>query len=165
MNARNVDIQAFRPGKPMTVIALFDQNGESVLMCDHKKQHGSNFVGGKVENGDTPEQAALRELAKETGVTAKNLKNGRLQLTRHELTNSAAMGDFELYVYCGQLEGEVQLREETNSLYWTNGPHLIQNAFGWDCWVYLNESAELLGLNKRMGLVRPEWLRHLTGQI
>lgn len=42
---------------------------------DNKKAGYYDIPGGKIEDGETAEQAALRELKEETGIIAKNLKN------------------------------------------------------------------------------------------
>lgn len=42
---------------------------------DNKKAGYYDIPGGKIEDGETAEQAAIRELKEETGITAKNLKN------------------------------------------------------------------------------------------
>jgi 8-oxo-dGTP diphosphatase len=56
---------------PVVAVALLDRQGQ-VLMQQRPlgKQHGGlwEFPGGKVEAGESPQQAAARELAEELGV-------------------------------------------------------------------------------------------------
>ncbi|GLC88153.1 NUDIX domain-containing protein [Lysinibacillus piscis] len=46
---------------------------ENKWLCTIHKQRGVEVPGGKVEAGETLEQAAIREVFEETGVHAKNL--------------------------------------------------------------------------------------------
>ncbi|MGE8049761.1 NUDIX domain-containing protein [Pseudomonas monteilii] len=64
------------PGKKNEVIkaratVLCTQNGRLLLV--RKKGGGWNFPGGAIESGETPEQAAVRELAEEVGLRADRL--------------------------------------------------------------------------------------------
>lgn len=51
------------------------QNSEGkFLIALHKSNGAANFPGGKIEPGETPEQAAIRETYEETGVLLANLR-------------------------------------------------------------------------------------------
>lgn len=55
---------------------LFLQKGDEVLLAMKKRGFGEgkwNGVGGKLEESETPEQAAIRETEEEIGVTPRNL--------------------------------------------------------------------------------------------
>jgi mutator protein MutT len=59
------------------VTILFLQREGELLLAMKKRGFGEgkwNGVGGKVEPGETPEQAAIRECQEEAGVTPRNLK-------------------------------------------------------------------------------------------
>lgn len=59
-------------GKKLAALALLWKNGE-VLAVSRKNNHEDlGFPGGKVDPGETPEQAMVRELREETGCIAKS---------------------------------------------------------------------------------------------
>lgn len=61
-------------GKPVTLCLLVDDN--NVLLALKKKGFGTgkwNGVGGKVEDGEMIEEAAIRETQEEIGVTPKDI--------------------------------------------------------------------------------------------
>ena len=71
-----------------------------------------NFVGGKVEENETNEEAAYRELFEETGISNKDVKLDHfMDLNYFKYENN-------LQVYYGILKHEVNLVEEKNKLEW-----------------------------------------------
>ena len=99
----------------MNCIVVFNRGKDSVLFCKRKKEPYAgllNFVGGKVEVGETSEDAAYRELWEETGI-------GRQQLCLYRLMDiTYYCQEFVLEMYVGKLEEDVTLREEKNPLLW-----------------------------------------------
>lgn len=95
----------------------FDKNKEKLLFCKRAKNPYKgllNFVGGKVEPGETSEHAAYRELFEETGIVRRDIKLHRLMdMTYYQQ-------QFVLEMYVGILEYDVPLIEEVNSLEWIN---------------------------------------------
>jgi len=55
-----------------TVIVVFDSAGRLVL-CRHKDRSTWETPGGHIEPGETPAEAAARELFEETGIVPKDL--------------------------------------------------------------------------------------------
>ena len=65
----------------MNCIVLFNRKKDGILFCRRRKdpyQGKYNFVGGKVEKGESSLDAAYRELEEETGITAGDVSLHRL---------------------------------------------------------------------------------------
>ena len=62
--------------KAYNAVAVFSPDGKSVLMCERKADPYKglkNFVGGKIEPGESGEKAAYRELFEETGIASEQI--------------------------------------------------------------------------------------------
>lgn len=101
--------------KHCNCIVVFDKNKEKLLFCKRAKNPYKgllNFVGGKLEQGETSDYAAYRELFEETGIARKDIKLHRLMdMTYYQQ-------QFVLEMYVGILKYDVPLVEEVNSLEW-----------------------------------------------
>ena len=101
--------------KHSNCIVVFDKDKEKVLFCKRKKEPFKglyNFVGGKVESGETSEEAAYRELQEETGIARTDIRLFRLMdFTYYHM-------EFVLEIYVGVLNKTVELHEEVNPLEW-----------------------------------------------
>ena len=96
-------------------IAVFDEAREKCLFCLRQKDPYKgryNFVGGKVEPGETSETAAYRELEEETGLSRDRIRLHRVMDLRYY------QAGFSLEIYAGILHGPASLREEKNPLLW-----------------------------------------------
>ena len=77
---------------------------------NNKKAGYYEIPGGKIEDGETPQQTAIREMKEETGLIIKNLKyKGNLII---EYPNRVF--DFDMFL-CNECEGEPQEFEENTS--------------------------------------------------
>lgn len=86
----------------------------------NKKTGYYEIPGGKIEEGETPEQTAIREMKEETGVTVKNLKyKGNMII---EYPNR--IFDFDVFI-TNESEGEPQEFEE-NTSEWIKIKELLQ---------------------------------------
>jgi len=93
------------------VTGIIDKDGK-ILMIKRAKKEGDlvwAFPGGKVEFGETKEQACIREIFEETGITVKikEILGERVHPnTQVNLT----------YFLCDYLSGEIKILDETEIL-------------------------------------------------
>ena len=139
--------------RKFNLIVVFNEDLTKTLFCIRAKEPYRglyNFVGGKVEDNETNDEAAYRELFEETGISNKDIELDHfMDLNYFKYENN-------LQVYYGILKHEVTLVEEKNKLEWVtindelldnskfagnyNIPHIIRQIK-----VYLNNGT---GINK-----------------
>ena len=101
--------------KKLNLIVVFNKNLEKALFCIRAKEPYKgmyNFVGGKVEEGETNDEAAYRELFEETGIARSDIE------LEHFMDLNYFKYDNNLQVYYGILDHDVTLVEEKNKLEW-----------------------------------------------
>ena len=112
--------------RELNLIVVFNANLEEVLFCIRAKEPYKglyNFVGGKVEEDETNDEAAYRELFEETGISHNDIELDHfMDLNYFKYENN-------LQVYYGILKHEVNLVEEKNKLEWvTIDNELLNNS-------------------------------------
>ena len=112
--------------RKLNLIVVFNEDLSKTLFCIRAKEPYKglyNFVGGKVEENETNEEAAYRELFEETGISNKDVKLDHfMDLNYFKYENN-------LQVYYGILKHEVNLVEEKNKLEWvTINDELLNNS-------------------------------------
>ena len=112
--------------RKLNLIVVFDADLKKVLFCIRAKEPYKglyNFVGGKVEENETNDEAAYRELYEETGISNKDIELDHfMDLNYFKYENN-------IQVYYGVLKHEVTLVEENNKLEWvTLSDELLDNS-------------------------------------
>ena len=103
--------------RKLNLVVVFNSDLNKVLFCIRAKDPYKglyNFVGGKVENGETNDEAAYRELFEETGISSKDV------VLDHFMDLNYFKYENNIQVYYGILKHEVTLVEEKNKLEWVN---------------------------------------------
>ena len=103
--------------RKLNLIVVFSKNLDKVLFCIRAKEPYKglyNFVGGKVEENESNDEAAYRELFEETGIGKEDIKLDHfMDLNYFKYENN-------IQVYYGILKKEVTLVEEKNKLEWVS---------------------------------------------
>ena len=101
--------------RKLNLIVVFNTNSDKVLFCIRAKEPYKglcNFVGGKVEENESNDNAAYRKLFEKTGISNQNIE------LEHFMDLNYFKYENNLQVYYGILKHEVDLVEEKNKLEW-----------------------------------------------
>lgn len=101
--------------RKLNLIVVFSNDLNKSLFCIRAKEPYKglyNFVGGKVEENETNDEAAYRELFEETGISSKDIE------LEHFMDLNYFKYENNIQVYYGILQHEVTLVEEKNKLEW-----------------------------------------------
>ena len=102
------------------LVAVFNKEQDKMLMCKRLKNPYLglyNMVGGKIEKGESSENAAYRELFEETGITKEQIK-----LT-HLMDFTYYQDECYVEVFVGGLNCEVTVSGDENILFWSDFEH------------------------------------------
>lgn len=106
---------------PLPVIAAIIRENNRVLLCQRKGGALAGkweFPGGKLEEGETPEECLIREIEEELGIS---IAVGDIYQAVHTHYDH---GDFLLIGYLAErIEGEITLRVHSNYA-WVDLEHL-----------------------------------------
>lgn len=98
------------------LIVVFSPDREKMLMCRRIKEPYKgqiNFVGGKIEPGESGFNAAYRELYEETGISRRDIE------LVHLMDFSYPLDPCYVEVYAGQLKRETEPVGDENPLFWS----------------------------------------------
>ncbi|RAP74607.1 NUDIX hydrolase [Paenibacillus montanisoli] len=98
------------------VLMIYSPEMDKLLMCTRLKEPYkglSNLVGGKIEPWEAGIDAAYRELAEETGITADDV------VLKHLMDFTYYVQDCYVEVYAGRLKHAVEIAGDENELYWS----------------------------------------------
>ena len=105
--------------KKLNLIVVFNKSLNKVLFCIRAKEPYKglyNFVGGKVEENESNDDAAYRELFEETGISRDDIELDHfMDLNYFKYENN-------IQVYYGILKNKVKLVEEKNKEEITHNP-------------------------------------------
>ncbi|MCC3375401.1 NUDIX hydrolase [Cohnella sp. REN36] len=105
------------------VLMVYNAAMDRLLLCKRRKnpyQGLSNLVGGKIETGETGQEAAYRELYEETGIPGERIK------LHHVMDLTYYWQNCYVEVYAGRLKADMAVFGDENELYWSD---LDQNFF------------------------------------
>lgn len=97
------------------LIVVFDKSFSKMLMCKRLKEPYlglMNFVGGKIEQGESGIDAAYRELYEETAIERKSID------LLHLMDFSYPLDPCYVEVYVGRLKEDVAISGDENALFW-----------------------------------------------
>jgi 8-oxo-dGTP diphosphatase len=101
-------------------IIILNKDKDKLLFCKRISEPYTglyNFVGGKIEEGETSIDAAYRELEEETGIVREDTELiPFIDFVWH-------IQQIRMEVYVGVLHNEKPLREEKHPLYWLDFSH------------------------------------------
>ena len=101
--------------RKLNLIVVFNKSLNQVLFCIRAKEPYKglyNFVGGKVEENESNDDAAYRELFEETGISRNDIE------LEHFMDLNYFKYENNIQVYYGILKSKVNLVEEKNKLEW-----------------------------------------------
>lgn len=108
-----------KPLKHAACTVIKDPLGNFLGVSREYDPNDFGFPGGHVEEGETPEQAAVRELGEETGLSCSDLN--------HLITMKA--GDYKVHIYTCTAHGEIDT-PESGVVKWVTPEELLQGSFG-----------------------------------
>ena len=107
----------------MEVVGTMFFKENKLLIDKPRKRSTYQMIGGKVEYGETPLEAAIRECHEELGYKAIFYKNlFELVMEFDEIATSDGKTPIHFYVfkYNGDLQGELTTSDEIESFQWYN---------------------------------------------
>ena len=110
----------------MDVVGTMFFKDNKILIDKPRKRKTYQMIGGKVEEGETPLKAAIRECHEELGDKAKfNEQNIELVMDFDEIATSDPNLKIHFYVfkYNGLLEGSLNTSDEIESFLWYDSSH------------------------------------------
>lgn len=105
----------------MKVVGTIFIKDNKLLIDKPRKRSTYQMIGGRVEEGETPFQAAVRECHEELGPKAIFTENAIKEIMNFEEIATSDPNQkihFYVFLYNGQLQGELTTSEEIESFLW-----------------------------------------------
>ena len=117
----------------LKVVGTLFLKDNKLLLDKPRTKPTHQMVGGKVEEGETPLQAAIRECHEELGKYAEFDETKFTQIMDFDeiaTSDPSIMIHFYLFKYEGELKGELETSEEIDSFLWYDtsyGEEILSN--------------------------------------
>lgn len=107
-------------GRQASCMLIFDEDMNVLAVSRKNNPDDFGLPGGKVDVGETPEEAAVRELMEETGLIA-DINS----LVRFFVADD---GEYVTYTFIGKVNGEVNT-DESGVVRWVKPADLLRGSF------------------------------------
>ena len=107
------------PTHEAACVLIIANDGKILAVSRKTNPDDFGMPGGKVDPGETPAEAAARELQEETGLTATNLRQVFADFD----------GDCTCYTFVGQISGEIDT-DESGVIRWVDPEVMLRGSFG-----------------------------------
>lgn len=117
----------------MNVVGTMFFKDNKLLIDKPRKRLTYQMVGGKVEKGETPMQAAIRECHEELGEKAifdESLFNLTMEFDEIATSDGITLIHFYVFTYKGELNGDLNTSEEIERFKWyetKDGNEILSN--------------------------------------
>ena len=117
----------------MNVVGTMFFKDKKLLIDKPRKRKTYQMIGGRVEEGETPLEAAIRECHEELGSNAifdSNLFNLTMEFDEIATSDGITPIHFYVFTYNGTLEGNLEISEEIEKFLWyssKDGYDLLSN--------------------------------------
>ena len=105
----------------LNVVGTMFFDGQKLLIDKPRKRNTYQMIGGKVENGETQLEAAIRECREELGEKAifdKNLFKLVMDFEEIATSDPSKKIHMNIFRYNGELQGELTTSEEIEKFMW-----------------------------------------------
>ena len=117
----------------MKVVGTMFFKDEKLLIDKPRKRPTYQMIGGRVEEGETPLEAAIRECHEESGIKAifdESLLEQVLEFNEIATSDGVTPIHFYVFKYNGELTGELTLSDEIEAFKWyesSDGQDILSN--------------------------------------